>query len=92
MNLRWFISKTVRHATAMQKHVRNILNSQRDILSPQAFQAVDGSLTDLNRGIHSDTKKDVLLKQMEAPRNFLRQIAFYRLPYLPPLWIRPEAC
>ncbi len=22
----------------------------------------------------------------------LRAIAFYRLPYLPPLWIRPEAC
>jgi len=22
----------------------------------------------------------------------LRAIALYRLPYLPPLWIRPEAC
>jgi len=65
MNYRWFISKTVRHATAMRKHVRNILNSQRDILSPQAVQVVDGSLADLNRVIHSDTKKDTLLKQME---------------------------
>ena len=24
--------------------------------------------------------------------NWLKAIAFYRLPYLPPLWIRPEAC
>ena len=26
------------------------------------------------------------------PANRLRAIALYRLPYLPPLWIRPEAC
>ncbi len=25
-------------------------------------------------------------------RGVIRRIAFYRLPYLPPLWIRPEAC
>lgn len=25
-------------------------------------------------------------------RGLIRRIAFYRLPYLPPLWIRPEAC
>lgn len=31
-------------------------------------------------------------KRLDAPRSLLRQIAFYRLPYLPPLWIRPEAC
>lgn len=66
MNYRWFLSKTVRHATAMRKHVRHILNSQRDILSPQAVQAVEGSLTDLNRVLHSDTKPDALSKQMET--------------------------
>ena len=26
------------------------------------------------------------------PVSKLRAFAFYRLPYLPPLWIRPEAC
>lgn len=31
-------------------------------------------------------------KRFEGPRGILRQIAFYRLPYLPPLWIKPEAC
>ena len=36
MNLSWFTSRTVRHAGAMRKHVQNLLNSQRDILSPQA--------------------------------------------------------
>ena len=29
--------------------------------------------------------------RMATPRGRLRAIALYRLPYLPPLWIRPEA-
>ena len=35
MILQWFLSKTVRQATAMRKHVQKLLNHQRDILSPQ---------------------------------------------------------
>ncbi len=31
-------------------------------------------------------------RRLEAPRSIIRQIAYYRLPYLPPLWIRREAC
>lgn len=31
-------------------------------------------------------------RRLEGPRSIIRQIAFYRLPYLPPLWIKPEAC
>jgi hypothetical protein len=27
-----------------------------------------------------------------ARRGLVRRIALHRLPYLPPLWIRPEAC
>ncbi|MSU57584.1 MAG: signal peptidase I [Pedosphaera sp.] len=65
MTLRWFISKTVRHATAMRKHVRNILNAQRDILSPQAVQAVGAALDEFGTAIKSDTEKSALLKQME---------------------------
>ncbi|MGE0598648.1 MAG: hypothetical protein AB7J35_02320 [Dehalococcoidia bacterium] len=30
--------------------------------------------------------------QTTQKQSRLRSIAFYRLPYLPPLWIRPEAC
>ena len=41
MNLNWFLSRTVRHAVHMRKHVWKILSAQRDLLSPQAIAAVD---------------------------------------------------
>lgn len=64
MNLRWFTSKTVRHATAMRKHVRNLLSAQRDILAPQAVLAVSSSLDEFNQSIQSNLKKDDLVKAM----------------------------
>ena len=65
MNYRWFVSRTVRHATTMRKHVRHMLEAQSDILSPQAVENVSVSLTELNTAIHSNIKKDELFKQMQ---------------------------
>jgi len=65
MNLRWFTSKTLRHATAMRKHVQNMLNAQRDILTPQAVQTLVTSLGDFGKVIQTDLKRDELLKEME---------------------------
>src|SRR5437899_5552477 len=65
LNLRWFISKTVRHAGAMRKHVHRILCAQRDLLSPQAVQSVNAALDEMNLVIHNHVEKDDLLKQME---------------------------
>ena len=65
MNYRWFISRTVRHATTMRKHVRHMLDAQRDILSPQAIENVSASLAELNTAIHSNIKKDELFKLMQ---------------------------
>ena len=65
MNYRWFISRTVRHATTMHKHVRHMLDAQRDILSPQAIENVSASLGELDKAIHSSIKKDELFKQMQ---------------------------
>jgi signal peptidase I len=63
--LRWFFSKTVRQATAMAKHVRKLLNHQRDILSPQAVQAVDAAIRDLQNTVASRADQATLEKQME---------------------------
>lgn len=41
MNLNWFLSRTLRHSVQMRKHVCKLLNAQRDVLSPQALQAVE---------------------------------------------------
>lgn len=64
--MRWFLSKTVRHATAMRRHVEKLLNHQRDILAPQAIEGVQSSIRDINAAIASDTAKADLEKQMEA--------------------------
>ena len=65
MTARWFTSKTVRHATAMRKHVQKILNHQRDILSPQAVDAVETVLAELRKTILENPSQEALLKQME---------------------------
>jgi signal peptidase I len=83
MNLRWFTSKTLRHATSMQKHVRNMLNAQRDILSPQAVQAVSTSLDEFGQTIQTDLKREQLQKEMEK----LDQVATKWLkPYPHHVW------
>ena len=38
------------------------------------------------------SKRQRIRNRLGVRPSLLRQIAFYRLPYLPALWIRPEAC
>ena len=65
MNLKWFTSRTVRVAGEMCKHVRKILNAQRDILSPQAVTAVQTALDDTKRAM-ADADSEALQKQMDS--------------------------
>jgi signal peptidase I len=65
MILQWFLSKTVRQATAMRKHVQKILNHQRDILAPQAIEAVQAAMASCQRAVAEDADKPALEKQME---------------------------
>jgi signal peptidase I len=66
MRLRWFISSTVRQATDMRKHVLKLLNSQRDILSPQAVSALEAALKEIKGALDADADDPALQKQMEA--------------------------
>jgi signal peptidase I len=63
--LQWLLSGTVRHATAMRKHVLKLLNHQRDILTPQAIAAVQAGMLDLQRATAAKSDKATLEKQME---------------------------
>src|SRR6267142_4280460 len=65
MILHWFSSKTVRHATNMRKHVEKLLHHQRDILSPQAREGVQGAVDELDKAIAAKVEKSALEKQME---------------------------
>jgi hypothetical protein len=42
--------------------------------------------------LHTERKERIWRRVSGSRRGLIRRIAFYRLPYLPPLWIRPEAC
>jgi len=63
--LRWFMSQTVRHATAMRKHVQKLINHQRDLLSPQAIEAIQVTLRALQQAVRDGADKPKLEKQME---------------------------
>ncbi len=63
--LRWFLSKTVRQATAIRKHVLKILNHQRDILAPQAIEAVQTAMANCRKTVQETSDKAALEKQME---------------------------
>jgi signal peptidase I len=45
--LKWFTSRTVRHAWQAANHVEKILNHQRDLLSPEAVATVQADVEDL---------------------------------------------
>jgi signal peptidase I len=63
--VRWFISKTVRQAVALRKHVWKILNHQRDILQANAISEVESAMADLQTTIRRTTDRKGLEKQME---------------------------
>jgi len=63
--VRWFASSTVRHASAMRKHVRKLLNHQRDILSPQAVENISAANDALGRAIADGADKPALEEQMQ---------------------------
>jgi signal peptidase I len=77
MILRWLLSKTLRDAGALRKHVLRLLNAQRDLLTPAANQLVQGALLDLQDAINDRLDKKELRKQMEK----LEQVAGK--------WLRP---
>src|SRR5881394_3520601 len=72
MSLNWFLSRKVRHADQMAKHVRKILNSQRDLLSAEAVQAVEKSLEeiyDAASGKLNHGALDAKMEQLEKVAN-----------------------
>src|SRR5215207_3384179 len=60
MTLNWFLSRKVRVATHMYKHVRKILNAQRDLLSAEAIQRVEKAIAELKATLASNPNKLVL--------------------------------
>ncbi|MCX6893780.1 MAG: signal peptidase I [Verrucomicrobia bacterium] len=63
--IRWFLSKDVRHLTAMRKHVWKLLNHQRDILAPPAIEAVESAMASCQQAVAQGAGKPDMERQME---------------------------
>lgn len=64
MILKWFLSSTVRQATAMRKHVEKLLCHQIDILKPEAVAGLRGAIGDLRQALEQGADKAQLEKLM----------------------------
>src|SRR5580765_2689208 len=84
--LNWLLSKRVRHATAMRKHVQKLLSHQRDILSPQAVEAIEAAIANLQKAIDDRAGKDALEKQMEALEDAANNKKLGLKPYPNAVW------
>ena len=62
----WLLSRTVRDATNLGKHVRKILNEQRDLLNPQAVEHVSLALGEIRNAIASKADPKVLRERMAS--------------------------
>ena len=71
MILRWLLSKTLRDACALRKHGQRLLDAQRDLLSPAAFQLAQDAVLDLQSAINDRVNNRELRRQMEK----LEQVA-----------------
>ncbi|HOW64882.1 MAG TPA: signal peptidase I [Candidatus Paceibacterota bacterium] len=66
MILRWFLSRTVRQAVEMRKHVLRLLHAQRDLLSANAIQNIQNSTDSLRASLSGGSSKTDLIEKMKA--------------------------
>ena len=59
MILRWFLSRTVRQAHHVCRHVEKLIHHQRDLLSPPALEALNAEVTGLRKACATGTKAEL---------------------------------
>src|SRR5437899_1537260 len=64
MIVRWFLSRSVRRATNLARHVQKLLHAQRDQLNTQAVEKMTAALTAVRSEIASGTDKKLLQERM----------------------------
>jgi len=70
--IRWFLSKTVREAVAMKRHVWKLLQHQRDILSPDAVEKIESAMAEVKRALREGSPRPILkthIMRLEAAAN-----------------------
>lgn len=69
--LKWFTSRTARHAWHAANHIEKILHHQRDLLSPSSISAVETAVRDLRHTARNGNKSavEVSLGKLEKTAN-----------------------
>ena len=70
--IRWFLSKTVREAVAMKRHVWKLLQHQRDILKVESVASLESALASTDAALKAGASTEALkteLKQLEDTAN-----------------------
>lgn len=63
--LRWLFSRTLRKASEMEDAVRKLLNHQRDILAPQAVEAMEQALKEFRQTVRGGAPHSSILDAMD---------------------------
>ena len=83
MIFRWLLSSTVRQAADMRKHVRKLVNEQRDLLGVDAIKAIEEVSEKLRQTILSGGGKEAIQTEMRT----LDEVATAKLrPYPNHTW------
>ncbi len=65
MTLNWFLSRTVRDATSMRRHVHKLLCHQRDILAPPAIEALQAAMATVDSAVRTRVPTEELKQEMQ---------------------------
>src|SRR6266496_4986626 len=63
--LRWFLSRTVRHAVDMCRQVRKFIHAQYDLLAPEKFQEISKAARELRGAITAGEKLEDIRARMK---------------------------
>lgn len=64
MTIHWFLSRSVRQASELRRHVRKLMNHQRDLLSFEALRALEKAIADLHQAERTTPDKLRLAARM----------------------------
>ncbi len=71
--LQWLLSAKVRHALDLRKHVHNLLEAQRDLLTPEAITAVEEACRKLRAAVAGQADAKRLAAEMATVESVANQ-------------------
>src|SRR5262245_50872504 len=65
MILNWLASKSVREACTMCKHVKKLLDHQRDLLTPKAVEELEAAIREVREAVSGKVDNEVVATKIK---------------------------